>query len=78
MPEAHRAVLPVRALALIVALTLAGCSVGVAPWQRGFLAEPAMQLGGGQVDSQLERQYYVSREAGRGGNGFGGTGCGCN
>ena len=63
--------------ALVAVLLLGGCASGVKPWERGLLAEPAMQLNE-KVSDKLARQYYFSREAARGGQSFGGTGCGCN
>ncbi len=57
---------------------LTACSSGLSPWQRGHLAEEAMQFDAERAGARLERQYYFSREAARGGQSFGGTGCGCN
>lgn len=37
-----------------------------------------MQFDSESAATRLERQYYFSREAARGGQSFGGTGCGCN
>jgi len=68
----------VRSLAALMLVAAAGCSTGLAPWQRGYLAEPGMQFDSEGAAAQLERQYYFSREAARGGQSFGGTGCGCN
>lgn len=66
---------------IMICLSLAaagGCSTGLSPWQRGHLAEPGMQFDAESVPARLERQYYFSREAARGGQSLGGTGCGCN
>ncbi len=69
----------VRRLVLCSVLcALTGCSAGLAPWERGYLTEPAMQFDAESGGARLERQYYFSREAARGGQSFGGTGCGCN
>ena len=68
----------VAAVLLVSALALGCSSVEVKPWQRGKLAEPAMQLDDTGTAERLPRQYYYSREAARGGAGFSGTGCGCN
>ncbi len=67
-----------RTLVVLVLAAVSGCSSGLAPWQRGYLAEPGMQFDSEGAAAQLERQYYFSREAARGGQSFGGTGCGCN
>ncbi len=67
-----------RLRVLALALRASACSSGVAPWQRGYLAEPAMQFDAQPAAAQLQRQYYYSREAARGGHSFGATGCGCN
>ena len=67
-----------RALVVLTLAAAAGCSSGLAPWQRGYLAEPGMQFDAEAAAARLERQYYFSREAARGGQSFGGTGCGCN
>jgi hypothetical protein len=67
-----------RLIMCLAVCAAAGCSSGLSPWQRGYLAEPGMQFDGESVSARLERQYYFSREAARGGQSFGGTGCGCN
>jgi len=67
-----------RLILCLVLSAVSGCSSGLTPWQRGYLAEPGMQFDGDSASDRLERQYYFSREAARGGQSFGGTGCGCN
>ncbi len=62
---------------LLLAAAFGGCAT-VPPWQRDYLAEPAMQFDAEGLAPSFERQYYFSREAARGGQSFGGTGCGCN
>jgi hypothetical protein len=73
------AVLCALAIAMIV---LSGCStasaVRVKPWERANLADDAMNpdrdpLGGGMIN-----HVYFAREAANGGQGVGGSGCGCN
>lgn len=64
--------------ALLTAL-LGGCSdLGVKPWQRDILAQPAMQLISDPVEAGLDDHIYFSKESTSGGRGFGGGGCGCN
>ncbi|HEY5079367.1 MAG TPA: DUF4266 domain-containing protein [Opitutaceae bacterium] len=75
-----------RKTALLAALVMAsaafsGCTtaaVRVKPWERANLADDAMNpdrdpLGAGQIN-----HVYFSREAANGGQGVGGSGCGCN
>ena len=62
---------------LAVLLAAAGCET-VAPWQRGDLARPEMQLAGDPLSSALRDQVFFSKEAASGGAGPAGGGCGCN
>jgi hypothetical protein len=73
----------VKRLAIILgAALLAGCAslkpAAVKPWQRDILAKPAMQLDSNPMISGCDDHIYFSREASKGGSGFGGGGCGCN
>ena len=64
---------------LSLAALLCGCgSIGVKPWQRDILARPEMALDANPVDNAFDEHVYFSKEAGSGGRGFGGGGCGCN
>jgi hypothetical protein len=67
-------------LALLVLLGgLGGCAqLGVQPWERELLAQPAMQLVASPLDAAADDHTYFSKEAATGGRGFGGGGCGCN
>ena len=56
---------------------LAGCA-NVKPWEREVLSRPGMQLDPDPLISGCEDHIYFSREASKGGRGFGGGGCGCN
>jgi hypothetical protein len=76
-----------RKFALLLAITLGaamltGCAgmkpAYVKPWERDILARPAMQLDPDPMISGAEDHIYFSREASKGGRGFGGGGCGCN
>jgi hypothetical protein len=65
--------LVVSALAL-----LTGCE-NVKPWQRGTLADPAMNSGErNRANIALNEHVWFSREAATGGRGVAGGGCGCN
>lgn len=50
----------------------------VSPWQKGVLAEPAMQFPQDAMHSYIDEHIYFSKEASSGGRGVGGGGCGCN
>jgi hypothetical protein len=64
---------------LLAGLFLTGCaSMGVQPWERDLLAQPAMQLNENPLLTGLDEHIYFSKEASTGGISFGGGGCGCN
>jgi hypothetical protein len=66
-------------LAAVSVLSLTACtSIGVKPWERGVLAQPAMELDPSPLGSALEDHIYFSKEATSGGRSFAGGGCGCN
>jgi hypothetical protein len=70
-------------LALVsVAGVTSGCStagaVRVKPWERGLLADPAMDPNRDPLATAMTEHVYFSREAAQGGRGVGGAGCGCN
>lgn len=62
----------------LVLSTAAPVGMGVQPWQRGLLADPAMQLLANPLEAEVDDHIYFSKEASSGGRGFGGGGCGCN
>jgi hypothetical protein len=71
-----------RALTCILILVtvlsgLSGCA-SVQPWQRGSLASYEMRPDRDPLATALAEHIYFSREAGTGGRGVGGSGCGCN
>ena len=51
---------------------------GVRPWERGFLADPMMNLDGGVLDQTLKEHVHASKEGASGNGGIAGGGCGCN
>ncbi len=58
---------------------LGGCAqMGVQPWERDLLAQPAMAPEGVPLHGDLDDHVYFSKEAATGGRSFGGGGCGCN
>ncbi len=60
-------------------LLLSACAdLGVKPWERDILAQPAMQLIDNPLEASLDDHIYFSKEASSGGRSFGGGGCGCN
>lgn len=61
----------------IAAAFLAGCA-SVKPWERETLSRQGMQIDPNPMFSQCDNHIYFSREASKGGSGFGGGGCGCN
>jgi hypothetical protein len=66
-----------RMLVVLAAAFFQGCAA-VKPWERDVLAQPAMQLDPHPLVSSCDDHLYFSREASKGGRGFGGGGCGCN
>ena len=68
---------PLGLLLASCATALHGCA-GVKPWEKDALAQPAMQLDPHPLVSSSDDHVYFSREASKGGRGFGGGGCGCN
>jgi hypothetical protein len=67
-----------RACALLLgAVALAGCAT-VEPWQRGYLAKPAMALEPAPGMAKALDKTYAAKEAASGGGAVGGGGCGCN
>jgi hypothetical protein len=64
-------------VAASAALTAPGCQT-VAPYERGTLARPDMQLGGAKELAESERHATEVREGSIGGLDAAGGGCGCN
>jgi hypothetical protein len=68
------------ALVVAVAVALSGCA-GYAPpqaWEKGYLAQPAMQFDADRLDAKNLQHILYSKEGSAGGYGVGGGGCGCN
>jgi len=59
----------------LLSLLLSGCSV--APWERGNLAKPQMQLDAHSTQTLFRGHAYGSREAATGSSVGAGGGCGC-
>ena len=64
-------------LVLVAVFLACGCQ-HVSPWDRGSLADPAMNPDRDPVSNSMAEHIWFSREASSGGRGVGGGGCGCN
>lgn len=51
---------------------------GLKAWQRGYLADPIMNLDGDPLTRLLREHIHASKEAAAGDGGASGGGCGCN
>jgi thiol-disulfide isomerase/thioredoxin len=51
---------------------------GVKAWQRGYLADPIMNLDGDTITQVLREHIHASKEGAAGNGGAAGGGCGCN
>lgn len=51
---------------------------GVKAWQRGYLADPIMNLDGDRLTQVLRDHVHASKEGAAGNGGAAGGGCGCN
>ena len=58
-------------------ILLWGCGT-VEPWERGKLAQYSMEPDRDPLDTAMAEHVFYTREAGHGGSGVGGGGCGCN
>ena len=65
-------------LSLLLLTGVAGCQAPVKPWQRQYLAQPAMQFDSADQDLVMENHFYYSKEGTSGGTGVSAGGCGCN
>lgn len=66
-----------KAFLLILIGMLTGC-VNIAPWERGNLAKPQMELDPHPLQSEIQSHNYSSREAAPSHkSSSGGGGCGC-
>jgi hypothetical protein len=61
---------------LLAVLVVSGC-VTVPPSQRGYLAKPEMNPATGALEEGFHSHVEAAREAGFGGHGTQGGGCGC-
>ncbi len=62
---------------LVLCATVMGCA-NVAPWERGNLAKPQMELDPHPLQSEIQSHNYSSREAAPSHkSSSGGGGCGC-
>ena len=73
--------IPVLAALALATLLVCGCStsaVRVKPWERAHLADDAMNPDRDPLGAGMINHVYFAREAANGGQGVGGSGCGCN
>lgn len=68
------------ATVLVLCAAAAACNTlqPVQPWEKGYLARPAMTFEGDTLEAAYNEHIYFSKEAASGGYGVGGGGCGCN
>jgi hypothetical protein len=64
-------------LGLLATLALSACAT-TRPWQREYLAHPAMAVDPDPDADALRQHLLGTREGAVGGFGGGGGGCGCN
>ena len=64
-------------LLLALAAGVAGCT-GVQPWEKEFLAKPAMQFDSNREESAVREHFLGTLEGSAGSFGVSGGGCGCN
>lgn len=64
-------------IALLALVALGGCAT-VSPYQREYLARPAMDPSWEEGASGFRAHVFDSREGATGGHGSTGGGCGCN
>jgi len=71
---------PRLAAALALSAVLGGCAsfAPPQPWEKQYLATPAMQFDADKLDARNIQHIYFSKEGAAGGYGVGGGGCGCN
>jgi hypothetical protein len=68
-----------RLAASALAFALGACAFAPPkPWEKGTLAQPAMQFDDDRLEAKFQEHVFWSREAASGGYGIGGGGCGCN
>jgi hypothetical protein len=75
--RAARWILIALTLTALAAMSACALRMGVEPWERDLLSQPAMKMDR-LLDEDIDDHIYFSKEASSGGRGFGGGGCGCN
>ena len=66
-------------LLLLATFILNACAFEkIKPWHRSVLAQERTQLVPDMLENEADEHIYFSKEAGKGGQGVGGGGCGCN
>ena len=73
----HRLVAASTAVSMIGLVS--GCSLTPPkPWEKDLLSRPAMSMQKERLERGFTSQVYESKENSSGGDGAGGSGCGCN
>lgn len=67
----------IGALLLLASLLMSGCA-HVQPWERGRLQRACMRANPSALRQAADAHMHETREAIAGGEGGGGTSCGCN
>lgn len=76
--ESLLAARPVEGTAVVAAKGRRHTKGSVRAWERGFLADPIMNLDGAPLDRAYREHIHASKEAAAGDGGVAGGGCGCN
>lgn len=69
---------PPKVVSLCLLSALFGGCVSVAPYEREYLASPAMNAELEEGEGDFQAHVFDSREGATGGHGSTGGGCGCN
>ncbi|MBE9528830.1 MAG: DUF4266 domain-containing protein [Proteobacteria bacterium] len=64
-------------LLVATAAAATGCA-NVQPWEKEFLASPAMRFDSDKEETAVREHFLGTREGASGGFGVSGGGCGCN
>ncbi len=70
-----------RVLLILLLVTAAAAATGCAnvqPWEKEFLATPAMRFDSDKEENSVREHFLQTREGAAGGFGVSGGGCGCN
>jgi len=74
----HHPILTITIFLIPLGLLSACGTHTVQPWQKQDIARSEMQFDSGPTHKAFDNQFYFSKEGSSGGEGFAGSGCGCN